>query len=163
MRGYPYDPIYDSLQDELESAYRDDLITEARDVADKIRERMTFLSADAAWEYLRDLWQHRGWEREGMVDAALEQLQDSGGVVDLDEPLYRILTWDACSQAFTPHDGIPEYVRCFGGLRQAVRLLRKCGYTAHRRGHGRRDNDYSVSIERVNGFDEPTVLEGRAA
>lgn len=70
-------------------------------------------------------------------------------------PLYRVLTWDADIEAFTPQEGlsVPHEGITLAQLRQAVRELRSMGYTAHRQrgANGNYDNnDFMVSIERVN-------------
>ena len=70
--------------------------------------------------------------------------------------LYSVATWDTERQAYTPQRGlsVPSFNMTLSQLRQAVRDLRKCGYTAHRtRGPegDYDDNDHNVLIERTDG------------
>ncbi len=76
---------------------------------------------------------------------------------------YSIGTWDTEAQAYTPQAGAGDWHGLtLGELRQAIRRVRACGYSAHRRGNvnnGHDDNDWSVLIERTDGMSEEEVLE----
>lgn len=56
-------------------------------------------------------------------------------------PQYRIRTWDAELQSFTPQDGVPAVVNGPGELRAAIRELRACGYDG-----GRGDSSLLVEL-----------------
>lgn len=61
--------------------------------------------------------------------------------------VYRIRTWDADLQDWTPQEGVAEYAHGLGELRSTLRELQACGYSCHRiRGV---DSDPSVLVERV--------------
>lgn len=69
-------------------------------------------------------------------------------------PLYSIRTWDCRRQLFTPDDRLAEWAYLTRRqLVEAMRTLRKAGYTCHRRRDaygGHFDNDPSVLIERMD-------------
>jgi hypothetical protein len=80
-------------------------------------------------------------------------------------PLYSVGTWDMDAQAYTPQDGLT--VPCVNVpwrvLLQVLRELRSMGYSCHRRrdAHGEHDdNDWSVMVERTDGFTGAEILEG---
>lgn len=56
-------------------------------------------------------------------------------------PRYRVTTWDSDRQEFTPQAGVRAGPYTLGGLRRALRALRRMGY-------GCRRNDPSVLVER---------------
>ena len=58
---------------------------------------------------------------------------------------YRITTWDADLEEYTPQDGVPARVSGIGELRAAMRALQANGYSCNRNRH---DSDPSVLIER---------------
>lgn len=71
-------------------------------------------------------------------------------------PLYSVSTWDTERQAYTPQRGltVPSFNITLAQLRQAIRDLRRLGYSAHRfrDSDGNYDhNDWSVLIERTDG------------
>jgi hypothetical protein len=83
---------------------------------------------------------------------------------------YSVGTWDTDLQCFTPQEGVPAFNLTLSGLRKSLRLLRECGYTAHRFrsvmvmsdgsemiDHG--DNDFMVLVERTDGMTEAEILE----
>ncbi len=70
--------------------------------------------------------------------------------------LYSVGTWDTKKQAFTPQRGlsVPSFNITRGQLRQAMKELRKLGYSVHRyrAADGTHDdNDPWVLIERTDG------------
>jgi hypothetical protein len=78
--------------------------------------------------------------------------------------LYSIGTWDIDLQAYTPQDGlsVPSFNITLPQLRQAVRELRRMGYTAHRKRSEEGDydeNDWSVLIERTDGKEAEEILK----
>lgn len=79
-------------------------------------------------------------------------------------PLYSIGTWDIDTEAYTPQRGlsVPSINITLAELRQAIRELRQCGYTAHRfrdTDGSHDDNDWMVMIERTDGRSEEEILE----
>lgn len=86
------------------------------------------------------------------------------------QPLYSVGTWDEELQAYTPQIGmtVPAFNITIGQLRQAVRDLRRLGYTAHRKRDPSagdealmyEDNDWAVLIERTDGKPEEKILRG---
>lgn len=73
-----------------------------------------------------------------------------------DVALYSVGTWDYDKQAYTPQRGltVPSFNITLAQLRQAVRDLRKLGYSAHRfrdSDGDYDDNDWTVLIERTDG------------
>lgn len=78
-------------------------------------------------------------------------------------PLYSVSTWDGEADAYTPQLGVPAFNLTLPQLRQAIRLLRELGYTAHRvrsPDGDHDDNDWSVLIERTDGKPESEIIEG---
>lgn len=72
------------------------------------------------------------------------------------EPLYSVGTWDTEKQAYTPQRGltVPSFNITLPQLRQAIRELKRLGYSCHRRRDADGtydDNDWSVLIERTDG------------
>ena len=67
------------------------------------------------------------------------------------KPKYRVLTWDAELQRFTPQLGVKPGPYTRFGLRKPLRKLQTMGYSADR-------NDYSVLVERID-----VAREGRPA
>jgi len=59
-------------------------------------------------------------------------------------PRYRVTTWDADKQAFTPQRGVRSGPYSQFGLRRALRRLRELGYDACRA-------DASTYVERYGG------------
>jgi hypothetical protein len=83
------------------------------------------------------------------------------------EPLYSIGTWDTDEQAFRPHPNCPKLNQTRAELVQSMRVLQQYGYTCHRYGNkrteedgGLRDSDVSVLIERTDGKPESEILKG---
>lgn len=73
------------------------------------------------------------------------------------EPLYSVGTWDTFRQAYTPQSGlsVPSFNMTGRQLLQAVRELRRIGYSLHRRRDADgdyEDNDPMVLIERTDGL-----------
>ena len=64
----------------------------------------------------------------------------------MDEPKYRVRTYDADLEEFTPQADVPEIVIGQLGLRRAIRELRSIGYPADRSGCC---SDPSVLIELI--------------
>ena len=60
-------------------------------------------------------------------------------------PTYHITTIEPGTGRYTPQVGVPEYVVGWGGLRRAIRKLRKLGYEARRNSYGH----YAVRVRRV--------------
>ncbi len=77
--------------------------------------------------------------------------------------LYSVATWDSDLQAYTPQVGLTHsFNLTIAELRQAVRELRACGYSVHRKralDGSYDDNDASVLIERTDGKSEADILE----
>lgn len=80
--------------------------------------------------------------------------------------LYSIGTWDANSQSFTPHPGLPAYNLTRKQLVVVMRKLRNLGYSCHRvrtreNGvyNGHVDSDPSVIIERTDGMSKRKILK----
>lgn len=70
--------------------------------------------------------------------------------------LYSVGTWDTDKQAYTPQPGltVPSFNITLGQLRQALKQLRRLGYSAHRRRDAdgsHDDNDWAVLVERTDG------------
>lgn len=86
------------------------------------------------------------------------------------QPLYSVGTWDDQLQAYTPQVGltVPAFNITIAQLRQAVRELRRLGYSAHRRRDPSAgdeclmydDNDWSVRIDRTDGKTQAKILKG---
>jgi hypothetical protein len=85
-------------------------------------------------------------------------------------PRYSVGTWDADLQAFTPQAGVPAFNLTLWELKASLRMLRKCGYSAHRRreivAHPNGwtvpnwdDNDTAVLVERTDGRPEREIME----
>jgi hypothetical protein len=81
----------------------------------------------------------------------------------MSEPLYSVGTWDTEVQAYTPQYGLAKSFNLSRSeLRQAIRELRKCSYSAHRRrgpDGEHDDNDTMVLIERTDGAPESEILD----
>lgn len=76
-------------------------------------------------------------------------------------PRYSVGTWDTDAQAYTPQVGVPAFNLTLGELLGSLRMLRKCGYTAHRlrdEDGGHDDNDWSVLVERTDGMGVNAIL-----
>lgn len=77
--------------------------------------------------------------------------------------LYSVGTWDTNIQAFTPQHGltVESFNISKGQLRQALRELRRFGYSAHRLRDSdgwHEDNDYLVLVERTDGENPEAIL-----
>lgn len=58
--------------------------------------------------------------------------------------------------------GVPAFNLTRAQLKESIRMLRECGYTAHRTGNTDtdwRDNDTSVLIERTDGKTEDVIMK----
>lgn len=82
------------------------------------------------------------------------------------QPLYSIGTWDTDEQAFRPHPACPKLNQTRAELVESMRILQQYGYTCHRYGNtrheedgGLRDSDPSVLIERTDGKPEAEILK----
>ena len=69
---------------------------------------------------------------------------------------YCVGTWDETRQRYTPQVDIrPWFNLTLGELREHLKALRRCGYSAHRtldeKGGDHSDNDWSVLVELVGG------------
>lgn len=82
--------------------------------------------------------------------------------------VYSVGTWDTDLQAYTPQVGlsVPSINITWRQLLRAVRELKRMGYRAHRRRqvlpsgkYDHDDNDWSVLIERTDGFTEAEILK----
>lgn len=77
---------------------------------------------------------------------------------------YSVGTWDSEAQAYTPQIGLDKsFHLTLAELRQAVRRLKRLGYSCHRRRNERGEhecNDWCVLIERTDGMSESEILEG---
>jgi len=60
---------------------------------------------------------------------------------------YSIETWDSELQNYTPQEGVPSKNLNIHQLRRSMRMLRNMGYSVHRKGVDRENNDASVLIE----------------
>lgn len=72
---------------------------------------------------------------------------------------YTVLTWDCATQCYTPHEGLesPSVDVSIHGLRAALKELRSCGYSCHRRrspSGSYHDNDRDVLVERTDCDEE---------
>lgn len=83
----------------------------------------------------------------------------------MSEPRYSIGTYDWETANYTPQIGlcVPSFNITIWQLRQALKHLRRMGYTAHRKRepggtHGD-NNDTSVLVERTDGKSEAEILE----
>lgn len=82
--------------------------------------------------------------------------------IEMSEPRYSVGTWDTELEAFTPQAGVPAFNLTIHQLRQSLRDLRQCGYSAHRfrdPDGEHDDNDTSVLVERTDGMNEAEILE----
>jgi hypothetical protein len=75
------------------------------------------------------------------------------------EARYSVGTWDVEAQAYTPQVGVPAFNLTLAELRRSLKMLRQCGYSAHRRGVDGCDNDWCVLVERTDGKSESEILE----
>lgn len=74
--------------------------------------------------------------------------------------LYSVGTWDTEVQAYTPQTD-PAFNLTASQLRQALKELRRLGYTCHRvrsKGGGHDNNDWAVLVERTDGAPEAQIL-----
>ena len=81
----------------------------------------------------------------------------------MSDQLYSVGTWDTDAQAYTPQLGLslPSFNINRGQLRQAMKELRKMGYSVHRYrdSEGNHDeNDWCVLIERTDGKSPAEIL-----
>lgn len=70
--------------------------------------------------------------------------------------LYSVGTWDTYKQSYSPQAGlsVPSFNITLAQLRQAVRELKRMGYSCHRfrdSDGSHDDNDWAVLIERTDG------------
>lgn len=76
---------------------------------------------------------------------------------------YSIGTWDSDEQAYTPQVGTEPCVNVsWRRMLSVLRLLRRMGYSAHRRRDAdgcHDDNDWCVLVERTDGMTGEQVLE----
>lgn len=79
-------------------------------------------------------------------------------------PLYSVGTWDSELDCYTPQAGVPAFNLTLNQLRASLRMLRNCGYSAHRvrsvwDGEVDWDSDSYVLVERTDGMSEAEILE----
>lgn len=71
-----------------------------------------------------------------------------------EEPRYKVWTWDADGQAFTPQVGVRCGPHTIWGLKRALRKLQSMGYPCNRSHpwglRGDTESDPSVLVERVS-------------
>ena len=83
----------------------------------------------------------------------------------MSEPFYSIGTWNTFRQAFTPQRGlsVPSFNITRSQLRQAMKELRRMGYSVHRyrdQDGTHEDNDPFVLIERTDGKHWKEIRKG---
>jgi hypothetical protein len=95
----------------------------------------------------------------------LNQPEPEDGMTTAKQARYSVGTWDVALQSYTPQIGVHKsFNLTLAELRVAIRILRKLGYSAHRRGNvndGHEDNDWTVLIVRDDGTLEHEVLKSR--
>lgn len=76
--------------------------------------------------------------------------------------LYSVATYDWRIGAYTPQTGVPAFNLTLQQLRHSLKMLRKCGYSAHRRrdeSGDHDDNDSNVLVERTDGLSQRAIRE----
>lgn len=125
-------------------------------------------------EYLRsDWWRKKRRHKLDEVQRRCQNCKANGSTLcrsaattteghEVSEARYSVGTWDTEEQAYTPQTGVPAFNLTLGQLLGSLRMLRNCGYSAHRlrdEDGGHENNDWSVLVERTTGMTEKEILE----